>query len=256
VSGPLLAILVPCMSSRPWEKVVNAIRLQTFGTEAVVRHLVDNGEMTSGQKRHVLTQMPEVRMAKYRAFVDDDDVVSRDFVSQLLIGCTKGVDVVSFNLRFNHQARTKSEVWKFGLYPNDRKSGLMCVNHLCAWKTEIADKVAWCPSLGYGDDHIWFEPLFHAGLIKTEHHINAVLYDYMFNPTVTENQKRVAIAKAKSYVGSGLKCFKMPNGSILVQDGHDAPVGKIKLRDNSNLTDYVDDRPELNRHYYHTATIV
>lgn len=253
-----LAILVPCLASRPWQRVVNHIAAQCERSQGRARvfYMLDKGEMTSGQKRHALCQMPEVRAAGYRCFVDDDDVVSDDYVESLLLGCESDSDVISFNLLFTHASKgRKDEVWRFGMYPNRRAKGTMCVNHLCAWKTSIADRVAWCPKLGYGDDHLWFQPLYHAGFARTNYHVDKLLYTYVFNPNVTANQRSGRISQGRAYVGRGLACFRLPDGEILVQDGHDAPEGHIDLRDRYNKTLRYYRRTLPERSYYHTATI-
>jgi hypothetical protein len=250
-----LAILVPCLSSRPWHKVVKELDRQClpFKNKVRVFHLVDDGEMTSGVKRQALCDLSEVKASAYRCFVDDDDRVTPDYVKSILEGCDKGVDVVSFVLEFNHYQRARRERWSYGLYPNNRRLGRMCVNHLCAWRTEIADRVAWCPKLGYGDDHLWFQPLFHAGLIQ--YHVGRVLYNYLYSPMVTANQKYGPMTFARSYVGRGLACFLTPEGEILIQDGHDAPDGKIDLRDRNNVTHRRTVTKQLMSYHYHNATV-
>lgn len=232
---PILSILIPALTSRPWERVWSELCRQVkffnqdHGRERVEVLLEsDNGEMTSGEKRHLLATRSR---GNYRCFVDDDDEVTPTYVSCLVEGCLSGADVVTFNMkvvnapivgsatqRGRNILRTRGdELWRLGVYPHHRSAGMMTANHLCAWKKEIADQVAWDPLLGYGDDQLWYKPLYFSGLVKTDWHINRVLYRYLYNPESTANQKQERVNTAKDYVRRGLHVYQDQGGSLLIQ---------------------------------------
>jgi len=174
---------------------------------------LDDGKRTSGDKRNELMRRTT---GEYVCFVDDDDWVSPNYVSSLASGCKSGADVVSFSLKFTNPGR-KDEYWRFGLHENYRDLGLMCVNHLCAWKRSLAEKVAWSPDLGYRDDHLWFQPLFASGLVRTCYQIDDVLYHYQYDSNVSVNQKNDLIVFSQRHFGSGVSCFMDGEGRIFVQ---------------------------------------
>lgn len=220
----LLSVLVPCLESRAEAcraltgEVLRQVYAAGLGGQIEVLTEVDDGSVPSGVKRNALTARST---GEYLCFLDDDDQVSPDYVSSLAAGCRVGVDVVSFDLRFSRTDRPNyKEVWRFGDHVNDRGSGNMCVNHLCAWRRPVATKCSWCPRLGYGDDHLWFQPLYHAGLVRTHYHIDKVLYHYIYDPRTTANQKRDRIDYGRNYVGRGLRCWRdRRDGTILIEDG-------------------------------------
>ena len=223
-----LSLLVCALTNRDWGKIVDKLKLQAanYSTVEVLVDL-DSGEATSGVKRQRLTDQSK---GEYIAFVDDDDDVSDDYVEAILEGTHSNADIVTFKLQLtNSVSPTKVETWKFGLTGDLRQHGLMSANHLCAWRKELATKVAWCPELGHGDDQLWYKPLQAAGLMKTEFFINKVLYLYQFDVCVTQNQSQPKVRAAKQIVGTGLKCYRLGN-ELFIQDN----LSSRKVRDCSN----------------------
>lgn len=232
--NPVLAVLVPTLNSRPWQKLVAELERQAHASaNAVVIALPDDGQRTSGSKRQELCLRADAAGAEYQAFVDDDDWVAPDYVDKLVAGCASGVDVIGFDLQYVNATAGTEQTWRFGLHENDRSTGRMCVNHLCAWRCELARKVAWCPHLGYGDDLLWFQPLYHAGLVKTCRHVPATLYHYRYSKGGSANQNLDSVKKSLAYAGSGLGCYRL-NGGVYLQDGWKSPKGLIRLRGRTN----------------------
>lgn len=235
--------------------ITTPLHYQSIKAEFI--RFIDDGTLSSGIKRATLTSLAK---GKYICFIDDDDFLADDYVDQLLAGCTSNADVVTFNLQFVKEGIPK-EVWKFGLHPNHRREGLMCVNHLCAWKREIATKVNWDPLLGNSDDRLWFEPLFHSGAVQTQFHIDKSLYFYDYHANVTLNQKQKRIEFTKNYIGRGLRCFKDKHGEILVEAnprfildylGTNIDRSGVLVRDSSNQY-FIKDLKELT--LYHSVKL-
>ena len=227
-----LSILMPALESRSESCVVREqIKAQLVkGVEFL--DLTDDGQMSSGQKRHNLTAMSS---GDYISFVDDDDQVSENYVASILEAIESNPDVVTFNVQaeFRYPRKTETEVWHFGLHEDNRASFQMCANHLAAWKRSVAEKVAWCPSLGCGDDQLWYKPLLMAGLANSEVHIDQVLYYYFWNAQSTQNQTMKRVDAARRYFGKGLRCLVDDRGEIYIEDGYHHPSRPAMMVRNS-----------------------
>ena len=170
-----LSILIPALTNRPWQDLVKKLETQIAKAdlqdkiEILIK--VDSGELTSGSKRQILLNDS---VGEYICYVDDDDDIHDEYIKQIFEGCQKNVDVVSFNVDFVRENFYK-ETWVLGCFPNARRDGIMLINHLCAWRKALAQRVSWCPFLGNSDDHAWSQPLFYSGLVKTQYHINMSL---------------------------------------------------------------------------------
>jgi hypothetical protein len=207
--------MMPALSSRNWRTMHDHLREQARKhTDVEVLVELDEGGLPSGWKRHKLLRASRGR---YVAFVDDDDRVSDNYVDTLReLTLAQTCDVATFALRFTRPPRAVprrppipgvSEVWQFGLHSDERKDGRMSANHLCAWRRELAIRVAWCPELGNADDQLWYQPLLRSGLANTEAHTDQVLYHYLFDDVVTSNQRQSRVLRSRQYVGEGLRCF-------------------------------------------------
>lgn len=212
-----LSLLMIGLTQRPWQAMADNIHQQAAAFPGHVEFLacIDNGEMRSGAKRQQLAQSAT---GDYVAWVDDDDRVSDDYVRQLLQAIESDADVIGITLQFE-RAGVVHETWRFGLWPDQRAKGLMAANHLCAWKRDIANRVSWTPELSYGDDQAWYGPLIAAGVAKTCHRIEPVLYHYCYNPKTTVNQAKQAVNASRKYWGSGLGCYRDADGSLYLQCG-------------------------------------
>jgi len=224
-----LSVLMACLKNRPWKRVKSRMESLMKGRNDVeFLYELDNGERTSGQKRQILM---ERALGEYVCFVDDDDDVYQSYIDRIFEGIEKGVDVVSFDLKMTGGKKGK-EIWKFGMYANDRRQGNMCVNHLCVWRRSLASKVAWCPDLGYQDDSVWFLPLFHSGLIESHYHIDEVLYLYKYSSIGTVNQRREKLRYSNNeYLKNGIRCFFDKQRKIVLEVPE---IAKSYLQHNSH----------------------
>lgn len=245
-----LSILMLALQSRDWSPLAIELQRQigVLSDQAELLIELDGGERTSGQKRQAITARAQ---GEYICFIDDDDWPSDDYVASLLDGCSRDVDVVTFNLERTRPGRPP-ELWRFGLHDDYLPTGQMTANHLCAWKRELATKVGWCPELGFADDGCWYQPLYHSRLAKTEHHIDRVIYNYLYDPALSANNRRELKNFARMYVGAGLRCF-WRGDEILVEVGR-KPKGAttVVVRDRNNV-ESVENLADL-KHFY-TLTI-
>jgi len=215
----ILSILIPVLKQRSQETVACLKKQATRFNDVEVLTEADFGEKTSGTKRNLLTARAK---GTYICFVDDDDSVSSDFVYDLRKACALGLDVVTFELEQNTNGKSFHRQ-AFGVRYQDQQTVgdivLMKANHLCAWRKEIATKVAWDENLGYGDDQLWYKPLIDSGIILTEYHINKILYHYNHKSEVTANQTKERILFSKQLYKEGVECFVVEDEILIATTG-------------------------------------
>lgn len=182
-----LSLLIPSMSSRKdklWALVTELYNQKKHFDGVEICILIDDKDMNIGRKRNRLLDMAG---GKYVAFIDDDDMVSSNYVERLLEGIALGVDccsllgVLTWNGKnpelFEHSIRYKeyrtaepTKGVRYERYPN----------HLNCIKADIAKRFRF-PEIDFGEDTDWATQVFKSGLIKTEHYITDVLYHYQYN---------------------------------------------------------------------------
>lgn len=269
MNAPTLTILLAGLASRPWHKMAETLHNQAAKLGGAVEILlnIDGGQQPSGAKRHGLLQQAR---GNYVACIDDDDELHEQYLQLLLDACAADVDVITFNLEFVRRDAKPSaptrrpahalfrapqrEIWRFGLTGDNRKQGQMSANHLCAWRRSIAQRVAWCPVLGYADDQLWYKPLMAAGLVKTTQHIPQTLYRYLYDAATTCNQKTDRIQFSRNYVGVGLDCYWFGDEIMIeVGGGRNSPnADAVHVRDRHNCEATIP-RKQLRR--FHTIHI-
>ena len=157
--------------------------------------LLDNRSKTISEKRNDLLQMAR---GKYVAFMDDDDAVSKDYMSSILNAIDKhnGVDCISFNqwcsidgepmdVQFGI-GNPHGQLWR------DEEGFLGDIKrppyHMCVWRREIAQSEPFNQMIGengqsYAEDIDWLLRLYPK--VQTEHHIPDALHGYIYNSKTT-----------------------------------------------------------------------
>ena len=144
---------------------------------------LDNGQKTIGKKRNDLLQNA---IGDYVCFIDDDDIVSENYVSLLLEGIDKGVDCCSLKgiitedgnnpLIFEHSI-------KYNSYKTNPDSYTIRYerfpNHLNCIRSGIAKQFKF-PEKNHGEDTDWATQIHKSGLLKTEHYIEEPIYFYEY----------------------------------------------------------------------------
>ena len=158
-------------------RLLNTLAPQiTEDTEIVIES--DSGEMTIGHKRNILL---DKAIHDYVCFVDDDDLVSTDYVTKIvnaiqskpdccsLLGVftTNGVNPIEFHhsLQYTH--------WSNDRIPYERNP-----NHLNAIKRELALQVKFNDDMSIGEDKDFSTRILP--LLKTEVKIEGVIYHYLW----------------------------------------------------------------------------
>lgn len=135
--------------------------------------------ITIGEKRN---RMMAQATGKYVAFIDDDDLVSNDYITRLMPGLDADVDCCGLTGLYkpdNGREQIFIHSIAYTEFFERDKVLYRCPNHLNAVKREHALK---CPFPHWDrseDSHFAFM-LRDSGLLKTEHMIDKTIYIYEY----------------------------------------------------------------------------
>jgi glycosyltransferase involved in cell wall biosynthesis len=155
--------------------------------------LLDNRSKSISEKRNDLLQMAR---GKYIAFLDDDDAVSKDYMSKILKAIDENnVDCISFNqwCSINGEpmdvefaiGNPHGQLWREedGFLGDIKRPPY----HMCLWRSTIAKSEAFNPVYGANgqssEDIDWLLRLYPK--IQTEHHIDDSLHGYIYSSETT-----------------------------------------------------------------------
>jgi glycosyltransferase involved in cell wall biosynthesis len=155
--------------------------------------LLDNRSKSISEKRNDLLQ---IARGKYIAFLDDDDAVSKDYMSKILTAIDQNdVDCISFNqwCSINGEpmdvefgiGNPHGQLWR------DEDGFLGDIKrppyHMCLWRSTIAKSEEFNPVYGANgqssEDIDWLMRLYPK--IQTEHHIEDALHGYIYSSQTT-----------------------------------------------------------------------
>ncbi len=125
----------------------------------------DNCELSIGAKRNILLNRSS---GEYCCFIDDDDLVSSDYVSRIISALSSKPDCVGFvgNITFKSRIiKTFIHTLKCKEWHETDNVYYRCINHLNPVKIELAKKVGF-EDLNHGEDHDYSKKL--QPLLKTE----------------------------------------------------------------------------------------
>ena len=138
---------------------------------------LDNGEIPIGTKRNALMIAAS---GEYICFIDDDDRVSKDYISEVMKGIELGVDCCSLVGEittngidpriFVHSLEHKEYYEKNGVYYRPP-------NHLNVIKKSLVRDFHFKPK-NFGEDTDWAMEVCRAGVLKTEYKIKKTIYFY------------------------------------------------------------------------------
>ena len=143
----------------------------------------DEGQKTIGEKRNTLLRKAS---GEYVAFIDDDDIVSSDYVEKIIKALESDPDVIGMNLLYfvdsNFTGISYHSLSYDSWFENqDKSTGLMRYyrnpNHLNPVKRELALKAGF-PEISMGEDRAYSAKLLEH--IKQEKYIIEPIYYYFF----------------------------------------------------------------------------
>jgi len=147
--------------------------------------MTDRGEMSTGKKRNWLLNKA---IGEYVAHIDDDDLISDDYIKLVMEGIEKNVDCCSLKgiITFDGLNRQVFEhSIKYKEYLTNKRPNADGVlherfpNHLNTIKASIAKRFTF-PDKNHSEDTEWAMKVFQSKLINTEHYIPSVIYYYEY----------------------------------------------------------------------------
>lgn len=202
---PLLSILI-CTLPEPdriksYNSLESEIRRQISeipnGDDLIeiISDAAPRGSILIGGKRNGLRDRAS---GIYVEWIDDDDMIARNFVQLMIEGCRTGKDIITFDMDYYIDGKYNktyvinrfigcdlySKHWAVNYNPTHRFTVDRTFYHLCAVKKELADQ---CPfidannaeDVGYSDALI--------PLIKSEFRIEHRMLDINFSTTKIQN---------------------------------------------------------------------
>ena len=157
-----------------------------IGEQTEIIICTDDKQMSVGAKRNMLISEAT---GEYTSFIDDDDMVSVDYVMSILNMTPFNSDVIVFKaVRYENGFFDREVLYgtEFRKDYQTRKYYFRLPNHLMAIKRSITSAVLF-PEISFGEDSEWARKIFPY--LKTQSKINEVLYEYWFDKKTTETQK-------------------------------------------------------------------
>ena len=173
-----ISILIPTMKSREnlFRQVLTEVQRQIRETPEIRVEVIwesDNGELTLGQKRNVLVDRCS---GTYHCFIDDDDVIARDFIKTFVPMIKSDIDYDcasfvgahymkgKFNKLFHHSL-------EYSAWDEYQDRFIRTVSPMNMIKTSIARQVRY-KDIRNTEDHEFSIRLMASGLLKHEFKIN------------------------------------------------------------------------------------
>lgn len=158
-------------------------QVEQFKNEVEIIIEKDSGEMSIGQKRNLLLDKAQ---GEYIAFIDDDDIVSSDYVDKILKALQSKPDCVGMHLLHFNDGQLGGFTYHSLKYNSwfesrDLATGMMRYyrnpNHLNPVKREYALATKF-PEISMGEDREYSHNIL--SLLKSEEYIVEPIYWYLY----------------------------------------------------------------------------
>jgi hypothetical protein len=172
----LLILSQPSRIRFLWQ-LLEILKPQIHNTPVEVKIRQFNPAMSLGENREVMRREAK---SDYISMLDDDDLITIDFVAKVL-PLLDGVDQVSFDCQI-YRNWTKLPVahhsLKYGHWYQDANGFYRDISHIASvMRRDLALQAPM--SGGIGEDWRWAMEIRNLGIVKTEHHLDEVLYHYI-----------------------------------------------------------------------------
>lgn len=193
-----LAILIPTIVGRELylERVLDILKKQTKTWEVLEKWIIgtdfgwiliesDNKELTIGAKRNKLTMWALALGATHRAFIDDDDTVSYDYIELNMPGvlgdydCNSLVGIYTVNGVKDPKKHVFIHSLKYDHAWEDATFYYRPPNHLNVIKLQLIKDFKFNDS-NFGEDMANAMDIHNAKVLKTEYSIDKPFYNYLF----------------------------------------------------------------------------
>lgn len=154
-----LSVLIPSLHERHKElhELVKSINQQrSTQNDVEILSIVDDRSMTTGKKRNYLLHMSS---GQYVCFIDDDDDISHDYISQIVRNANSNTDCFSLNgeiIFSDGYSRKFYHSLKYDKWVDDHTNKVYyrSPNHLNAIRRDIAIQSVF-PDIVIGEDRIY-----------------------------------------------------------------------------------------------------
>lgn len=186
----ILSVLILTLPTRidSYSNLIKRLNKQVLDNNLIdkvqILTFCDTKEISVGEKRNILLNKS---CGKYVCFIDDDDVISDDYLIKLISGINSGADVVTFCGDYvENTLRTPFSISMVhrGNY-NEPNIFYRLPNHLCPVKREIALSSLFTDK-NFGEDSDYAERINKQ--IKNEFHIQEKLYFYMYDSNTSQTK--------------------------------------------------------------------
>lgn len=148
--------------------------------EVEILHYLDNKEISVGRKRQLLL---EEAKGDYVVFVDDDDDVSEDYVSEILKAIDTQPDCVGMLIDCDMEGIKRSAIASLKYKDwGENQDGFKYVRspyHKTPLKRWIALKAGFTDTR-FGEDYVYSMKLVKSGLLQTETMVTKPIYFYRY----------------------------------------------------------------------------
>lgn len=190
-----LSLLIPTLPERydllkRLQKVL-APQLEYFIDRTQIIYNDQGRGVCIGEKRNQLVQQVTT---DYLVFIDDDDMVSSYYLSEVFKAMDQAPDVITFNgWMTTNGANRKNFVIKLGEKYEERNNiYYRHPNHLCPIKSHLCRRVPF-PHQTSGEDYSYSLGLKNRCILKTSVHIEQDLYHYDFRTNKPPYGKSIGV---------------------------------------------------------------
>jgi hypothetical protein len=165
--------------TRSLTRLLDALSEQPADLRARTQVLIDIDDApTIGAKRQRLL---EASSGRYVAYIDDDDLVTGAYLTELFCGIDKGVDHIGVRMLYCHHGKREPVECSMRHRTWEKRGGvyLRGAQHVCAVKRELALEAGF-PNVSFGEDHTYSDAL--TPLVTTEYLTATPVYLYLWEP--------------------------------------------------------------------------
>lgn len=178
----MLSILIPTLPERvDYLRRLQAIlipQVEMFKPHVELCYHDAPRGMNIGMKRNELLAMAE---GDYTVFIDDDDIVSKDYLGYIMDALLQFPDVVTFNgwMTTNGKNHKDFVIQLNEKYEERNNIYYRFPNHLCPMAQERVRSVKF-PNVYLGEDYAYAKEIHDRKLLRNSVHIPHKLYHYDF----------------------------------------------------------------------------
>lgn len=179
---PLFAVLIATLTERQklLNRVMDQLNTQRIGKECIIIINEDQKQKSTGVKRNELMQSAIDNNATHIAYVDDDDLLSPNYVDLNMAATNGDYDTAELwgqyyehgkQMNPFHHSIAHKEWWQ------DDKFYYRCNNHLNCMKLSLVKDFSFLDR-NFGEDGNWSMDIQKAGILKNEYPVKEISYFY------------------------------------------------------------------------------